>query len=79
MENNKRTICTAVRALYADLWKNGYENMGEADDLIKYIYISAKKMNKKLCAYAGKIDVHDDEARWLDQLDEVRRENQIYR
>ena len=69
-----RTICTALRKLYEIILKNKTNNFKDMEELITYAYISAKKMNKKLCEHAGKIDKHDTESVWLDQLKNLREE-----
>jgi hypothetical protein len=73
---SKRTICTALRELFRYMLKHQNSDFEDMKELLTYAYISAKKMNKRLCEYAGKkIDEHDTEERWIDQLREVKREH----
>lgn len=73
-----RTICESLRELYLRIleYKNddGFKDM---EELLKFAYVSAKKMNKQLVKYAkGTEDMHDTEDKWLGQLEEVRREHE---
>jgi hypothetical protein len=71
-ESQTRTICTAIRELYPLVLRL---KDSDAEELVKYIYISAKKMNHRLREYANlSNDTHDTEERWINQLSVVKGE-----
>jgi len=67
---SKRGICEAIRELYRRILTK--DNIADEEELIKYIYVSAKKMNKKLLEYNG-TNVQETEKHWLYQLSEIKR------
>lgn len=65
-----RAICENIRELYRYLVKEGID----ADDLIRDIYIAAKKMNAKLEEYRNGTRYVVQEEKWANELTNIKKE-----
>ena len=84
--DSTRTICNSIRELYrhvlrthkliAEYKRNGMKfNIPDEEDLIRHIYVSAKKMNAKLMEYSqGIAYTEDQKKKAYAELDLIKKE-----
>jgi hypothetical protein len=79
-DKERKTICRAIRDIYKVVLKTGDKELIEkTEGNIRYTYLCAKKMNKKLnwYAHAGELPNPDSpgwtESFWIKQLNKCKR------
>ena len=79
-DKENKTISRAIRDIYKIVMKTGDDKLIESlEKNIRYVYLCAKRMNKKLNWYAnaGELPNPDSEgwteAYWIKQLNKCRR------
>lgn len=79
-DKENKTICRVIRDVYKVVLQSGDEKLiDQTEEKLKYIYMSAKKMNRKLNEYAnnGKLPNPNSpgwtEKHWLLTLKQCRR------